>query len=328
MIFILFKEGQGLGNQLFLYLFAKTKAEELGKDFCVADLKNFKGKSFIKLSFDYQCSKENIPEDVVCFDERSYYDSKFDAFAYFFDQRVAEISDNSLISGIYQAEKYYDNLSYHARRLITYSFSQKNNDIDLSKTCVLNIRGGEYRDNKELVLPKKYWVNAMKFISNKYPEIERFVITTDDPNYAKSILPHLEIISCDIESSYQPLLFYKYYIISNSSFSLIPLHQNLNKPFVIAPLLWSRYENKRNIWMSPANYYKKFKWFDGEKIVPSKRAIELITNTVNYYESRLNVLCENRDLETKFNLIRLIKKSIPVSLKTPLKKILYFVGIR
>ena len=46
MIKIIFKNGQGLGNQLWLFAVAKSVSEKLVQDLFIEDFEKFKGKDF------------------------------------------------------------------------------------------------------------------------------------------------------------------------------------------------------------------------------------------------------------------------------------------
>jgi hypothetical protein len=92
--------------------------------------------------------------------------------------------------------------------------------------------------------------------------ISRFIVVTDDKFYAKKLFPDFEIISESIPLCFKYLTLAKNLIVSNSSFSYFPIAMNRNKPFVIGPHNWARFNNPLNLWISPCNFYKKWHWID------------------------------------------------------------------
>ena len=51
MIIIEFREGQGLGNQLWYYASAKSIADKLNFELVIQNYHLFKGKKFLKIQF-------------------------------------------------------------------------------------------------------------------------------------------------------------------------------------------------------------------------------------------------------------------------------------
>ena len=102
--------------------------------------------------------------------------------------------------------------------------------------CILNIRGGEYKRHKSLVVPISYWEGAIENFKTKF-NIKKFIIVTDDYKYAKSLFPNLEVISGDVGACYAAIYNCKNIIVSNSSFSYFPCKTGLKKN-VIAPMFW------------------------------------------------------------------------------------------
>ena len=86
----------------------------------------------------------------------------------------------------------------------------------------MNIRGGEYKSHRNLILPKSYWIQAIRNME-KLKKNLTYKIVTDDDKYAASLLPNYPIIKGDIENDFINLYNANYVIVSNSSFSYFPL---------------------------------------------------------------------------------------------------------
>lgn len=122
-------------------------------------------------------------------------------------------------------------------------------------TVALHIRGKENLLNKNTrhnFLNEKFYFRSINFFLNR--KIDKFHIFTDDITYAKKILKKSNIDKYILIKNYlnnsiqefELLKLYKYYIIPNSTFSLIPalLSDKKNK-IILSPNYWLK--NKKNI---------------------------------------------------------------------------------
>jgi hypothetical protein len=171
---------------------------------------------------------------------------------YPFQQDIFNIQDGTkLVIGCCQDPKYLNKekvLSwFKIKPELQTQYDQIIKDVGIDEnTCVLNIRGGyEYR-HWDILLPQSYWTKAIDYMRSVNPSV-KFIIISDDPEYAKSMLPfnayHFSI-GCDYYIVNQA----KYLIISNSSFALFPTWLNINCNFTIAPRFWGGYNF--NYWLS------------------------------------------------------------------------------
>lgn len=141
-----------------------------------------------------------------------------------------------------KVEKWF---SVKAENLIHY---QDTIGINLDDFVILNVRGGEYRGIKELILNKKYWDTAIGYMKDRNPN-KKFLCITDDIEYAKSILSNdIEVRHFSIGCDYYIINNAKELILSNSSFAIFPTWLNERKPFVIAPRYWARYNTSNGNW--------------------------------------------------------------------------------
>ena len=326
MIFIKFEKGQGLGNQLWNYVTLRSIAQYKSYDYSVIDFHNFKGITFLEIEksnknfnkFDFVEEKTNNYNEII------YYDKELRNFSCDYDEAILEISDNTILNGLFQSEKYI----LPTKKLINDFIKTKKNKIfineDWDKLCILNIRGGEYKRHKNLILPKSYWTNAIKNMRKLYPKLI-YKIVTDDYRYAKKLLPDIDIIKGDISSDFNLLKKAKYLIISNSSFSYFPIRMGNDPDIVIAPFCWSRFGNKYNRWSSPANCYENFKWQDYKgNIVSEKELYFSLSETRKEFEKynvRTNKINLKYNWRKKIFLPKIIKKIIKclLSFLFPLK---------
>ena len=327
MIYIKFEKGQGLGNQLWNYITLRSIANYKSYNYSVLDYQYFKGIKFIEIEKSNKNQDKSIfiEEKINNFNETIYYDKELDNFSCDYDDSILQISDNTILNGLFQSEKY---ILGGKQDIDDFIKTKKINKLllnqDWENLCILNIRGGEYKRHKNLILPKSYWTNAIKNMEKHYPKLI-YKIVTDDYRYAKRLLPDIEIIKGDISLDFNLLKKAKYLIISNSSFSYFPIRMGNYPNMVIAPFCWSRLGNKYNRWASPANCYENFTWQDHKgNIVTKKELYFSLLNTRREFE-KYNVRTDKKNLNFKFRkniyIPKKIKKIIKylLSLLFPLK---------
>lgn len=239
MITGIFHKGSGLGNQLFRYVFTRTKAQELGVDFGIENPENFKG-SFIHLDMG------KPPEGITTlyFEEKVLNPQGHDIRPY--DTKSRLIRDNTEVDGEFQDPKYF-NID-EVREWLKVSPREMPDNL-----CVIGFRGGEYVGVKDLFLPKSYWIKAIRKMLEKYPDME-FEVHTDDVSTAKEFFPDFPCIH-DIELNWRSVRYAKHLIIANSSFYILPALLG-DAQEIIAPLYWAGHN--KGFWQLPQNQYDKF----------------------------------------------------------------------
>lgn len=246
MIVGLFHPGSGLGDQLFCYIAARTKAEELGVNFTMAS--NFKGDGFIKINKGIEnevvylihpnTGKLSIFSDFPIFETtRKYYDPEWNF-----------VKDNTIVDGCtLQDERYFD-IEKVREWLVT---EPVNMPDDL---CIINFRGGEFSLIPDLMLPPEYYREAVEIMAKNHPGI-RFEVHTDDLLLASHYFPDFDIIT-GMEKNWKAIRYTKHLILSNSAFGIIPALLSPAEE-VIAPRKWAR-RNLNDEWSLPQNYYRRF----------------------------------------------------------------------
>ncbi len=320
MLFIKFEDGQGLGNQLWLFASAKSISEKLKLELYIEDLEKFKGKNFLMLKQNNLLIKNKnfLHKKRTVFNERLFYDNQLKYLASGFDERVLNIKKNTYLNGLFQSEKYFFG---DLKKLKTY-IKIKDSILKANKIandiCVLNIRGGEYKRHKKLLVPISYWEGAIKNFKTKF-NIKKFIIVTDDYKYARSLFPNLEIVSGDIAKCYATIYNSKNIIVSNSSFSYFPCKTGFKKN-VIAPMFWARPFNKYNRWMSPCNIYEDWLWQSEDSELKSyEECLNSAEENEKFYKESFFVLVDKRFIPATSRF-----RFIPKKIKILIKKFLAF----
>lgn len=270
------KHGQGLGNQLFCYITTRCIAEDNGYDFGFLGIENLGDPRFNSngLYFmDLDLGKDPIQVENT-YKEKStriklntcHHDMTHGCDVSLYDKDLANVSDNTLIEGIMQDEKYF----YHHLDKIkdwlkvkpehdTYEFYK--DDI-----CIMNLRGGEYRNLNELYLTRNYWINAIKNMMKINPDMD-FRIVTEDVDAANTMFPEIEAYHFDIAKDYSIIKNAKYLILSNSTFGCFPAFTSETVEYVIAPKYWARHNVSDGYWATGQNLYQNWMWQDREGLL-------------------------------------------------------------
>lgn len=259
--------GQGLGNQLWSWAVLTSIALNNGYDWGIQAPWRFKGKGFMNLDMGNRVIgipskgpsnakilgiKENYYERKLIHDDEGYDISEFDPY-------LMSTQDNVKLNGNFQSELYISN---HKERITT-TFQIKTARVELSNTCIIHFRGGDYAAHDSLLLPPSYYRNAMLLLLRKHPKM-RFLIITNHTKLAKYYFPGEEIVSNYLESEvysgpdskvddrvafdFSLLQNAPFLIISNSSFSWWGAWTNRNAIAVIAPKYWARHNANNGYW--------------------------------------------------------------------------------
>lgn len=253
--------GMGLGNQLWTIYSTRGIANLIDQPFEILNSSKFKlnGHVYPIFSSTGSAFSEHIEEQAEekLFRERQILDSRYRLDISGFDGRVMELVPNTRISGYFQSLKYLPD-----RKTIRDEIGVRGWDFD---GCTINVRGGEYRGLKNILLGRSYYQEAVDFLRTAHG-VDRFRIVTDDRDYARSILPGYEIISSGgvkrvpflpyihpsnkkIYRDFSSIQRSRYQILSNSTFSWWAAFSS-SADAVLAPRYWMGYHSDE-IW-SPA----------------------------------------------------------------------------
>jgi hypothetical protein len=273
MITTEFYYGQGLGNQLFVYVTTRAIAEDKGYDFGFTGLKNLgdrryndRGLYFMDLDLGKEVDESSVFTAYVEKDARLKldtcdHDRTIGCDIRLTDLNLLNVSDNTKIDGIMQSEDYY----YHRKQDIKQWLKVKSEydcyDFTSDDICVLNIRDNS--GSPELFLSRDYWVRSIYHMLRINPNMQ-FLIITENPEMAKSLLPELaeNVYHFDVAKDYSIIKNARWLIMSNTTFSYFPAITNEEAKLIIAPKYWLRHNVSDGFWSCGYNLYRDFIYMD------------------------------------------------------------------
>lgn len=316
MISTEFFDGQGLGNQLWTYVACCSIAEQCKMPHRIINIDKFKGHSFLEIDAGDTSDSETL---VTLFNEETFYDPELDYFSSDFDARVLTLKEGTRIRGLFQSEDYFFGDLSRLKRYVRLKAQYRDKPFIEDDCCVVYFRGGEYKRHKNLILPKSYWVQAMRNITRLHG-ITNFVAVSDDDPYVRALFPDLPILPGQMEEDYTALYQAKFAIVANSSWGYFPTKTGVDKTCVIAPLHWARFGNRQGRWASPANLYQNWLWqdvsgnlSDYEECLSGKR------ESINHYRHYYNVTT-SADTLSNPGLRRFIPEKMRKNIKKNLSK--------
>lgn len=265
--------GQGIGNQLHVYVTTRVIAKDRNLDFGFLGLENFgdrryndRGLYFMDL--DLGKPVEGIvhryqEKELRLITNNSHHDATLGCDIRLPDTDLKNVPDNCKIDGTMQSDEYL----YHRRDDIKQWLKLKPEhdckDFTSDDICVLNIR--DYEGNNELFLPRDYWVRAICRMLKMNSEM-RFLVITENPDMAKRLLPELaeNVYHFDVGKDYAIIKNARWLILSNSSFGYFPALTNDEAQLIIAPKYWARHNVSDGYWCTGCNLYRGFVYMDRE----------------------------------------------------------------
>ena len=164
MIGVEFIPGFGLGNQLFFFISARCIAEDLGYDFGTVNpqqvgnvAQSNKGMYFMDLDLGTEIPRSEM-KNYTRFDEQddrlfmgnSHHDMTNGCYISGADERVYGISDQTLLYGNLQDERYFGGHIEEIREWLKVKPEYESNEYTADDLCIINMRGGEYTGHPEL----------------------------------------------------------------------------------------------------------------------------------------------------------------------------------
>ena len=306
MIISQIHKGQGLGNQLWCMATAYTISQKKNYPLCILDSKNeFLGKEIFELPKKIFFNPIKIKN---YFYEEGYYHPKLKTFIYEFDHNILNISPDTKIIGNFQSEKYFFGLRNSIKDLFHIKLKIQKLSKQFYQYNVLNIRGGEYKRHKNLLLPDSYWNHVYNLIKEK--SNLPIICVSDDYRYAKKLFPHLEVISNNIELCFAAIMGAANIALSNSSFSYFPIFLGKSKSNIFAPYQWARFCNSYDLWCSPCNFYPQWQWvnFQGNVISQDQCSKNVMTTLDIVKQNCLKTSFPEPKYEKPF--VKLLKKKL------------------
>ena len=269
--------GQGFGNQLWVYIVTRVIANNNKNTFGIQNPSKWKGGDlFLNIDFGLPVIgglglEGGIPKILP--DGIKYYyrehelihpNYKVDIRTY--DQNLISIPDNTKIDGLMQDEKYIIHMRNEIREWLTINPKYNCSDYLNENICVINFRGGEYTRNKDVFLPKKYWEDAVKNMRKINPDFT-FIVVTDDRKTAKKFFPNFKIFHDNIGNDYSMIHFAHYLILSNSSFAFFPAWTNKTLKYCIAPKYWAAHNISDGFWSLDYNITNEWHYQDKQGVI-------------------------------------------------------------
>lgn len=273
MIVTEFYHGQGLGNQLHVYVTTRVVATDRGLDFGFLGLENlgdrrYNDKGLYFMDLDLGKPVEGIVDhyqekELRLITNNSHHDATLGCDIRLPDPDLKSVPDNCKIDGTMQSEEYIYHRKEDIKQWLRLKPEHDCKDFTSDDICVLNIR--DYEGNNELFLPRDYWVRAIYHMLRMNPEMQ-FLVVTENPNMAKRLLPELaeNVYHFDVGKDYAIIKNAKWLILSNSSFGYFPALTNDEAKLIIAPKYWARHNVSDGYWCAGCNMYRDFVYMDRE----------------------------------------------------------------
>lgn len=266
-----------LGNMLFQYAIGRNLAIKNNTDLSLnlisymnkwdpfgkrvqKLLNNFNLKAKYYLPF-HKLFLKPFGNDKLLYSSKTFYEKSPG-----FDPLVLSLPDGTFLSGYFQSERYFGEISNVIREDLSIDSSVFNkeifhylDEIKASESVGLHVRRGDYLIYKVLsVCTLNYYSAAIEFI-NKSAIDPKYFVFSDDLDWCKKNLIGENISYVEIKSSRQnPTIdLYlmsrcKHNIIANSTFSWWAAWLNMNPDkIVVAPERWFNDENRNKL----ANQY-------------------------------------------------------------------------
>ena len=234
-----------MGNQLFQYAVCRSVAERNGYNFFI--------NSYIWLGHDLLDCDLGIRDGNPQFTFNDIESQKF-------NPEVFNVADFTHLYGFFQSPKYFN------REDVKKWFKLKPNEeaIAFQKEYnrdnygYIHIRGGDARMNPQSILPLEYYQKAQKILLDINSDL-KFVVFTDDKEFAHQYFPDLPIFSHSMETDFCILNSGKYIISPISTFCWWASYLQ-DDNVVIAPQGWYLYGIDKEKFCPEDIFTDKFIW--------------------------------------------------------------------
>lgn len=275
-----------LGNHMWQYSVCRAVAEKLG----------YKWGINSKPTHDYHNGANQMEFMDVDFGEpitginnefheewKFYQGPSEHVFITMLDNKIYSIKDNTILKGqggaeggIFQCEDYLierkpDIINwFKINKNYEEKYVQKLKELGITlddDLCVINFRGGEYRNLRNVILRREYWRDSINQMLSINPKM-KFLIISDDVECAKSYMPfNIQAIHVDIGFDFYVVNNAKWLIISNSTFSWWAawLNQKVNK--TIAPKYFISHNLSDGYWSVGEIYTRCFDYLGRDGVL-------------------------------------------------------------
>ena len=308
MIVTKFYKGQGLGNQLWVYAVLRAISWNHNYSFGVESFKNYKLQNYIPLDrgkYVFGVPHERpyglrvLGVSKVEFEiQKLIFESEIAISNW--EERIANLSDRTKIEGYFQSINYIKEFQQEFQKMFRCNMEVPND----SSTCYISVRGGDYLGNPEICCDEFFYRSAVKEMQEC--GFNKFEIVTDDPAYARDLLPDFPVAHLNHESPVnindrrqkEAKIAYDFallqtapaLIISNSTFAWWAAWTNRCNPIVIGPRYWSHPRNRYRIWAPKEVAVESWRYSAGNTFISGSEAIieSGETRTELQFYSRIN----------------------------------------
>ncbi|MBI3572802.1 MAG: hypothetical protein HY092_01215, partial [Candidatus Kerfeldbacteria bacterium] len=181
-----------------IYKGHRVIAKDRGYEFGIQSPENLKCLDFLNLDTGRPVKggsgPEGGPPEILPDGIRYYYNERRvshpenGADIRVYDKNLVHIPDGTKIDGVMQDEQYIAHRRDEIRQWLKVKADFECYDFSGDDICVINFRGGEYVNAKDVFLPQSYWDMAVANMRKTNPNF-RFVVITDDVQTAKKFFP-------------------------------------------------------------------------------------------------------------------------------------------
>ena len=278
--------GQGFGNQLFVYVTTRMIAHKMGYDYGIMCPEKFKGYALMNPDMGKKITggsgpeggpPESLPEGILNY-YHEYVHGKNHPITdntrtfQLTDNNLFNISDNTKIEGVLQSEEYFYDKIDLVKEWLKVKPEADHNDTNQKNICIINFRGGDIIGNLGWYLPRQYWINAIDNMIQYNPDMQ-FAIVTDDVAAANSMLPEYPAYHESIAWDYVAIKNARNIICSSSTFACFPLWTSDTLEYCIAPKYWFDHNRSQGWWSlgcSIYSYVSHYQDRDGNLFTPNE----------------------------------------------------------
>ena len=262
--------GQGLGNQLACYVTTRVLALDKGYDFGIMNPHKFKCLDFMNLDFGKEVvggsgpeggPPNTLPEGIEHYVDERYLIHPDGSNITIEDPKVEQIADNTKLDGLLQSENMIWHRKDEIKEWLKVVPEKECHTFTSDNICIINFRGGEYRNVPQFFLSPTYWSNAIAVMRAKNPNF-KFVVITDDVWTAKAFFPNFEVHHFSIGEDYSIIKNARYAILSNSSFPYFATLTSDTLEYIVAPKYWARHNTSDGYWSLGYNIFRNHHYLD------------------------------------------------------------------
>jgi hypothetical protein len=292
-----------LGNHMWQYSVCRMVAEKLGYSWGINpspshDYHNGANQMYF---MDVDFGKPITGIENEFHEEWKFYQGPHEhVFMNMLDKNIYSVKDNTILKGqdgalggIFQCEDYLIDIKEEVKKwfkinnehetIFINKLKELNIDLD-ENLCVINFRGGEYRNLHNVILRREYWRDSINHMVSLNPNM-KFIIVTDDIPCAKSYMPFdIPAIHFDIGFDFYVVNKAKWLIISNSTFSWWAAWLNENVKKIIAPKYFISHNLSDGYWSVGEIYTRCFHYMGRDGIVYDYNTCK--NEALEYYKNK------------------------------------------